>query len=72
LGPIVFKRASIHGLVVYDFYDRWEEFHSECVPLVASGKLRIREDKVIGLENAPALMDKLMRGKNVGKAVVEL
>ena len=72
LGPIVFKRASVHGLVVYDFYDRWEDFHSECVPLVAAGKLRIHEDKVVGLENAPALMDKLMRGKNIGKAVVEV
>lgn len=72
VGPLVGKRAALHGLVVYDYYDRWDEFRSEIAPLVKSEAIKIREDKVKGLENAPALMEKLVTGKNVGKAVVEI
>jgi NADPH-dependent curcumin reductase CurA len=39
---------------------------------VASGKLTIMEDRVDGLAAAPALMERLVAGKNVGKAVVAL
>ncbi len=72
IGPIIGKRASLHGLVVYDFYSRWNEFRAEVAPWVASGKLTIMEDRVDGLAAAPALMERLVAGKNVGKAVVAL
>lgn len=72
IGPVIGKRASLHGLVVYDFYDRWETFRREVAPWVKSGQLTIKEDRVDGLENAPALMEKLVSGKNVGKCVVAL
>jgi NADPH-dependent curcumin reductase CurA len=70
IGPIVGKRASLHGLVVYDYYSRWTEFTDEFAPLVKAGKIEIKEDRVDGLEQAPALMEKLMHGKNFGKCVV--
>jgi len=72
IGPMVGKRASVHGLVVYDFYTRWDQFRAEVAPWVKSGKVTISEDKVKGLKNAPKLMEKLMSGKNIGKCVVEL
>lgn len=72
IGPMVGKRAQVSGLVVYDFYNRWDEFRAEVAPWVKSGKVTIAEDKVKGLENAPKLMEKLMVGKNIGKCVVEL
>ena len=72
IGMIIGKRASVHGLVVYDYYDRWDVFTKEMVPLVTSGKVTIKEDLVEGLENAPALMERLMNGANVGKAMVKL
>ncbi|WP_371398129.1 zinc-binding dehydrogenase [Fretibacter rubidus] len=72
IGPIVGKRATVHGLVVYDFYPRWEEFRAEVAPWVKSGKVTITEDRVEGLDNAGALMEKLMTGKNVGKCIVAL
>jgi NADPH-dependent curcumin reductase CurA len=71
-GLIVGKRASVMGLVVYDFYPRFDEFVAEAWPWIESGKLRYTEDLAIGLENAPALFEKLMAGKNIGKAVVKL
>lgn len=72
LGPIIGKRAQLHGLVVYDFYDRWDAFRTELVPHVRAGQVTIREDKAHELEAAPALMEKLVNGQNVGKCVVEL
>jgi len=70
IGPIVGKRASLHGLVVYDYYSRWTEFTDEFAPLVKAGKIKIKEDRVEGLDKAPSLMEKLMNGKNFGKCVV--
>jgi len=72
IGPMVGKRAQVSGLVVYDFYGRWDEFRAEVAPWVKSGKVTIAEDKVKGLKNAPRLIEKLMAGKNIGKCVVEL
>lgn len=72
VGLIMLKRASLHGLVVYDFYDRWDAFLSDAGPWVREGRLKIHQDRVCGLSNAPALLEKLMRGENVGKCVVDL
>lgn len=72
VGMIVGKRASMHGLVVYDYYDRWDEFISEFAPLVKAGTIRITEDRVDGLDQAPALLEKLMNAKNIGKCVVSV
>ena len=72
LGLIIGKRATLMGLVVYDFYSKWDEFTAEMAPLVKSGEIVVEEDLVEGLEAAPALMEKLMQGRNVGKAVVKV
>lgn len=72
VGLIIGKRARVHGLVVYDFYDRWDAFIAQAAPWLREGRLRIAEDRVVGLENAPALMERLMAGANVGKAVVQV
>jgi hypothetical protein len=69
VGMIIGKRAQVMGLVVYDFYDRWDDFIAETAPLVRSGRIKFAEDRVSGLENAPALFERLMQGRNVGKCV---
>jgi NADPH-dependent curcumin reductase CurA len=69
-GLIVGKRAHVMGLVVYDFYAMWDAFLNEASAWIGDGSLVYREDRVTGLEAAPALFDRLMRGENIGKAVV--
>ena len=69
-GLVIGKRAQLSGLVVYDYYPRWDAFVAEAAPWISSGRLRYAEDRVAGLEKAPSLLEKLMRGDNVGKAVV--
>lgn len=72
VGMIVGKRANVMGLVVYDYYDRWDDFRTEIAPHVKSGNIRYVHDEVEGLAAAGGLMERLVRGQNVGKAVVKL
>jgi NADPH-dependent curcumin reductase len=69
-GMVIFRRAQISGLIVYDFEPRWREFVAEVAPLIASQQVRFVEDRAVGLENAPQLFEKLMNGENIGKSVV--
>ena len=39
---------------------------------VAAGKVKVREDRVEGLENAPAAFLGLLEGRNFGKLVVRV
>lgn len=65
-------RATVYGLVVYDFEGRRQAFVDECLPLVESGKLIMLEDVEDGLTQAPAAFCRLMRGENMGKAIVKV
>ena len=71
-GLLIARRAIVSGLVVYDYEPRRDEFIRECLPLVAQGKLRQREDTTVGLETAPAAFQRLMSGQNFGKVIVRV
>lgn len=71
-GLIVGKRAALLGLVVYDYYPRFDAFVAEAAPWLREGRLAFVEDRAEGLEAAPTLFERLMRGDNVGKAVVSV
>lgn len=72
VGWIIGKRAQLFGLVVYDYYNQWDEFTTEAAEWIHDGKLVFAEDRAEGLDAAPALFAKLMNGQNVGKAVVQV
>ena len=68
----IVARATVYGLVVYDFEGRRQEFVDAVAPMIAIGELAVLEDQVQGLEQAPAHFCRLMRGENHGKAVVKV
>lgn len=72
VGLVIGKRAKLHGLVVYDFYDRWDAFLAEALPLARAGRLTIAEDRAKGLSEAPAVFERLVAGRNTGKALIAL
>ena len=72
LGPIVGARATIRGVVVYDHYDKQDEFISKAGQWLQDGKVKFIEDEVFGIENTPAQFCKLMRGENFGKTIVTM
>lgn len=69
---IIKSRATVYGLVVYDFETRRDEFIEDCLPLVNSGAIKIREQVVDGLANAAQGFVDLLSGDNFGKVVVSV
>ena len=72
LALLVF-RASMTGMVVFDWADRYGEAAAELAGYLADGRLISREDVVPGtIDDFPATLLKLFRGENTGKLVLEL
>jgi hypothetical protein len=72
LGPVVGARATVKGLVVYDWMHKAEEQRRVVSSWIREGRFRYREDITEGLENAPGAFCRLMRGGNFGKALVRV
>jgi NADPH-dependent curcumin reductase len=73
MTQVLRKRIRIEGFVILDHYaDRFESFQRDMNEWVNSGKIKFQEDKVHGLENAPAAFIGLLQGKNLGKLLVEV
>lgn len=59
--------------VILDHYaDRFDAFRRDMSEWISSGRMKLREDLVDGLENAPAAFIGLLDGKNFGKLVVRV
>lgn len=66
------NRARLHGLVVYDYESRRDEFLQHCVPLANAGRLKVREERVTGLENAPEALLRIQSAAHEGKVLIEI
>ena len=71
-GLIVTKRLTMQGFILYDFMHRSAEALAELQKWVAEGRLKVKEDIVQGLENAPAGLVGLLAGENLGKRMVRV
>lgn len=65
-------RASMTGMVVFDYADRFPQARQELTDWMAQGKLKSREDIVKGIETFPETLLKLFKGENLGKLVLEV
>ena len=72
LRPLLVQRATITGFIVSDHGDRAAAFAQEVAPLVATGRLKYREDIVDGLDAAPQAFIGLLEGRNFGKLMVRV
>src|SRR5580704_3504272 len=69
---LLVNRASMKGMVVFDYADRYPEAAREMTGWMASGKLKSREDIVEGLEIFPETLLKLFKGENTGKLILKV
>ena len=72
LRPVLFNRALIKGFIVSDHMDRMGDFIRDCGGWIREGRLKYREDIVVGLEKAPEAFIGLLQGKNFGKLLVRI
>ena len=71
-GLIVTKRLNLRGFIVSDFDAGRAAALAELESWVDSGKLKVREDVLEGLEVLPAALVGLLAGENVGKRMVRI
>ena len=71
-GLIVVKRLIMQGFIVMDFMSQRDEALSDLQSWVASGKLKVQEDIIDGLENTPKALIGLLAGENRGKRMIKV
>jgi hypothetical protein len=71
-GLFVVKRLTVQGFLVSDFYDQREHALADLQGWVKSGKLKVQEDVIDGLENTPRALIGLLAGDNRGKRMVKV
>ncbi|MDJ0867349.1 MAG: NADP-dependent oxidoreductase [Myxococcota bacterium] len=71
-GLLVVKRIRMEGFIVMDFADRDAEAERDLSGWVESGQLKVIEDVIEGLENAPAGLIGLLAGENRGKRMIRV
>jgi len=69
---LLVNRASMTGMVVFDYTNRYALAAREMAGWMAQGKLKSREDIVDGFESFPETLLKLFRGENVGKLLIRV
>lgn len=72
LQSVLVNRVLIKGFIISDHVDRFPDFLRDCTQWYRQGKLKCREDIVVGLENAPQAFIGLLKGRNFGKLIVKV
>jgi NADPH-dependent curcumin reductase CurA len=71
-GLIVVKRLIMQGFIVMDYMNDRDQALNDLQSWVASGKLKVQEDVINGLENTPKALIGLLAGENRGKRMVKV
>jgi NADPH-dependent curcumin reductase CurA len=66
------KRLIMQGFIVMDYVNEREAALADLQSWVASGKLKVQEDVIDGLENTPKALIGLLAGENRGKRMVKV
>lgn len=72
MRAVLTNRLSIRGFIVRDFANQQADFLHDMGQWVRDGRIRYREHRIAGLENAPRGLIGLLKGENFGKVVVEV
>jgi NADPH-dependent curcumin reductase CurA len=69
---LIVTRATIQGLVVFDWWHRREEALARLAAWHGSGAIQTKEDILDGFERVPEAFLRMMSGKNFGKQLVRV
>jgi len=71
-GLIVVKRLLMQGFIVMDFMAQRDKALADLQAWTSSGKLKVQEDVIDGLENTPRALIGLLAGENRGKRMIKV
>lgn len=71
-GLLMGRRATVRGLIVYDFEPRRDEWIGFAAPHIKEGRLAEARDVASGLESAPAQLVRVAEGRTIGRPLVRL
>jgi NADPH:quinone reductase len=71
LGQILVRQLKVEGFIVTRFQERWPQGIAQMARWIQEGKIRYREDIVVGFENTPRAFIDMLQGKNTGKMLVK-
>lgn len=72
MRSVLSKSLTIRGFIVYEFWDKFNQFFVEVNRWIRDGKIRYREDIVDGFENTPRAFAGMLRGENFGKLIIRI
>lgn len=72
LTVVLRQRVKIQGFIIFDHYSRMRAFQQDMSGWLREGRVKYREDVIVGLENAPRGLMGLLQGENFGKRVVHV
>jgi NADPH-dependent curcumin reductase len=64
--------GRMEGLLARDYLPRLPDAVAAMLPLLRSGRLKSKEDVVVGLRNAPTGLARLYSGANLGKQLLKM
>lgn len=71
--PVIISRnIKMIGFVVIDFQDRIAESNAYLSDLLKNGRIKHKEDVVVGVENSYIGLRKLLTGENIGKMIIKV
>ena len=72
MRTVLTHRVAVRGFIVRDYADQESEFLREVSAWIAEKRIKYREHRVKGLENAPEMLIGMLKGENFGKTIVEI
>lgn len=68
---LLMRRTTLRGFIILDYFDRFPEGAQAMAGWLMEGRLKFETDVVQGIGNAPASIDRLFTGANLGKLAVQ-
>ena len=73
VATLLQKRVRMQGFIILDHYgERFDAFRREMAQWMAQGRIKLDEEVIDGLENAPEAFRGLLQGRHLGKLVIKV
>lgn len=69
-SSLIGKELVMEGFLVLRWLDRWAEGIQQNIQWIKEGKIKYRETVTIGFENMFKAFTNMLKGENIGKAIV--